>query len=290
MKILILGGTGSIGSAVTAELVAHHHVVLGLCRSMASAAKLQSIGAQCHMGDLRDPTSWSAALDGVDTVIQLATTFDSDMAEVDTRAMATIRTAARQRAQPLRLIYTGGCWLYGATHDQVASEDSQHHPIASFSWMRDNAKALLKDTNLNCCIVHPAMVYHEDGGGVFARHLDQASHGQPFEVWGSIQTRWPLVHRLDLARAYRMLVERPDLSGHYNVAAQTGVRLQEILDEISKRHHHTGAYVVRNRKHVMLKYGAWAEGPTLDQQMCADKITSNCGWQPDFDDFTQAVF
>ncbi|OIQ44207.1 MAG: hypothetical protein BM558_08820 [Roseobacter sp. MedPE-SW] len=290
MNILILGGTGSIGSAVTTELVAHNHNVTGLCRSETSARRLAALGAKPYRGDLRNPASWRAALRQVDVVIQLAASFDDDMAAIDAAAIAAIKQEARYRTSPLRVLYTGGCWLYGQTGDHAASETSPKRPISAFAWMEENAFSLLQDPMLRSCIIHPAMTYHEDGGGVFARLLTQASSGLPLEVWGSIHTRWPLVHRRDLARAYRLLAEQPELCGHYNVAAQMGVPVRDILDEIIRRYPHDGAYVVRNRKYVMFKYGNWAEGPTLDQQMRADKVQAACGWHPEVRDFTQAVF
>ncbi len=290
MKILILGGTGSIGSAVTAELVTQGHEVTGLARSVTSAQKLMDLGANPHSGDLRTPRSWAAPLAQAEAVIQLATTFDTDMAEVDAAAMDAIRAEARSRTQPLRLIYTGGCWLYGQTGDRTASEVSPKRPILAFAWMQDTAEVLLADTHLSCCVIHPAMVYHEEGGGVFSRLLQQASRDIPFEIWGSLNTRWPLVHRGDLARAYRLLLEQTDLTGNFNVVAQSGVPVRDIVNEIIRRHDHSGTYVVRSRKHVMFKYGAWAEGPTLDQQMSANKIQQSCNWQPQVSDFTQAAF
>lgn len=290
MRILILGGTGSIGSAVTPELVAQGHEVIGLCRSEASAQKLITLGARPHFGDLADPKSWAAPLAQVDAVIQLAITFEEDMGAVDAAAMASIRAQACRRAVPLRLIYTGGCWLYGETGDRVAHEHSPQRPISAFAWMQETANLLLKDPNLSCSVVHPAMVYHEDGGGAFTRMIDHAMQGLPFEVWGSLNTRWPLVHRRDLARAYALLVERPDLTGPFNVSAQLGVRVGDILQEVALRHNHDASYVVRNRKHLMFKYGAWAEGPTLDQQMSAERIAQSCNWQPEFQDFTRALF
>ncbi len=290
MNIFILGGTGSIGSAVTAELVAHNHRVIGLCRSNASEQKLRSLGAHPWRGDLRRPSSWRVALAQVDVVIQLAANFDQDMAAVDAAAITAIQQEARSRLTPLRVLYTGGCWLYGETGDQAACESSPKRPIPAFAWMQENALPLLQDPGLSSCIIHPAMTYHEEGGGVFSRMLGQAASGAPLEVWGSIHTRWPLVHRRDLARAYRLLAEQPDQCGHFNVAAQGGVPVRDILDEIIRRHPHDGAYVVRNRKYVMFKYGTWAEGPTLDQQMNADKIQQACGWAPEIRDFTQAAF
>jgi NAD(P)-dependent dehydrogenase (short-subunit alcohol dehydrogenase family) len=46
MHVFITGGTGLIGSAVTAELLAHGHTVLALARSDDSAHAVQAAGAQ----------------------------------------------------------------------------------------------------------------------------------------------------------------------------------------------------------------------------------------------------
>ena len=290
MRVFILGGTGSIGSAVTRELALNGHQVLGLCRTEASARRLRDLGGEPVPGDLRRPQAWAALAAMQDAVIQLATDFEQDMGAVDAMAMQALAEAASRRIAPLRLIYTGGCWLYGETGDRVAQETSLKRPIHAFAWMQENAQALQEDPHLSCTVIHPAMVYHEDGGGAFSRFLQEAGTGSPIEIWGSLRTRWPLVHRQDLARAYRLLLEDPAACGEFNVAAQAGVALAEILPEIARRRSHDGSYVLRNRKHVMFKYGYWAEGPTLDQQMSAAKLRDRCGWQPDFPDFQQATF
>ena len=112
----------------------------------------------------------------------------------------------------------------------------------------------------------------------------------PIEVWGSITTRWPLVHRDDLAVAYRQLLENTDLTGAYNVAAEPGTAVSDIVTEIARRHSHQAGYLVRNLKHVVAKHGDWAEGPTLDQQMSARKIQRLCGWQPQHIRFQNSAF
>ena len=188
MKILILGGTGSIGTAVTAELVQHGHTVIGLSRSEKSDLKLEHLGATPHRGDMRFPDQWAALVTEVDGLIQLATTFDDDMAEVDAIAMNAIMRQARRRHSPLRLLYTGGCWLYGATGDKVACEKRPLRPILPFSWMTEHGQTLENAAQLSVAILHPAMVYHNEGG-VFSRFIQQAQAGEPIEVWGSINTR-----------------------------------------------------------------------------------------------------
>jgi len=289
MKVLILGGTGSIGTAVTTELVQHGHSVIGLSRSASSDKKLRQMGATTHRGDLRVPDQWSHLVAEVDGLIQLATTFDADMAQADADAMQAVLAQASRRKSPLRLLYTGGCWLYGATGDSLATETRPMRPIPPFAWMTQNGQELAAAPQVSSAIVHPAMVYHQQGG-VFSRFIEQAQIGAPIEVWGSISTRWPLVHREDLAVAYRLLLETPDLTGAYNVAAEPGTTVADIVAEIARRHRHQAGYLVRNLKHVIAKHGDWAEGPTLDQQMSSEKIRALCGWEPCHIQFQDAVF
>ena len=72
MRILVLGGTGSIGSAVVQELIARGHEVLGLARSEASATKLAGCGATPLPGDIASPQAWTGRLPQLDAVIHAA--------------------------------------------------------------------------------------------------------------------------------------------------------------------------------------------------------------------------
>ncbi|WP_031262029.1 NAD-dependent epimerase/dehydratase family protein, partial [Curtobacterium sp. B18] len=52
MHVFVTGGTGTIGTAVVTELLAHGHTVVGLARSDASAALLETAGAGILRGSL----------------------------------------------------------------------------------------------------------------------------------------------------------------------------------------------------------------------------------------------
>lgn len=200
MKVLVLGATGSIGTAVTKELIANDHEVIALSRSIGSDAKLRDWGAVPFRGDLREPEQWADMLRDCDGIIQVATTFTDDMGHVDRAVVEALEQAARRFGIRPRLIYTGGCWLFGQTGDLVATEETPFDPLVDFAWAVDTAAKLLASPWFSCAVIHPAMVCHE-GGGVFARFASAARAQNPVEIWGDSSTRWPVIHRDDLAVA-----------------------------------------------------------------------------------------
>lgn len=289
MHVFILGGTGTIGTAVVAELVSRDHQVLALSRSEKSDDLLISAGATPFRGDLTEPDHWAQAAVSSDAIVQAAATFDEDMGDVDAKAMKALAHASQTRTEPTRLIYTGGCWLYGETGDEAAMEDRPFDPLASFSWMVAHGQMLLDAPKLRTAVVHPAMVYDMRDGGVFHRFLSAAKAGQRIELWGGEATRWPLIESSDLAQLYCDLVERSDLVGHFNAVAEEGVAVGRIASVISEAYGSPADPIIRTVDDVVRENGAWAKGPTLDQRMSARKAQATVGWRPMFTDFAEPI-
>ena len=70
--ILIVGGTGALGSAAARRLLAQGRAVRVMTRTPGKAKELQDLGAQIVQGDLRDKASLAHAVQGVNTVIAAA--------------------------------------------------------------------------------------------------------------------------------------------------------------------------------------------------------------------------
>lgn len=79
MRVFVLGGTGTIGTAVVSELVNRNHQVVALSRSEKSDHKLVSAGADLLRGNLSDPTHWADDAISCDAIIQVAATFGDDI-------------------------------------------------------------------------------------------------------------------------------------------------------------------------------------------------------------------
>ncbi|WP_421864384.1 NAD-dependent epimerase/dehydratase family protein [Parvibaculum sp.] len=279
MRVLVLGATGLIGSAVVSELVKHGHDVTGLARSDASVAKVEALGAAALRGDITAPRAWASAVGDMDGIVHAAATFDDDMGDTDAALIDAMEDAAREAGVRPRFLYTGGCWLYGATGDEVATEERPFDPPSAFAFMIANAARLLASPYFNAAVLHPATVYAANGGEV-ADIVEQVKAGGPVEVWGGVETRWPLVHVSDLAAAYRLLLELGELAGHFNVAAEEGVRIQSIIEAACVRFGGACEIALRSVDDVIAENGSWAVGPTLDQQMSSGKLKAACGWVP----------
>ena len=289
MRVLVLGGTGSIGTAVVRELQSRSHAILALSRSAKADQTLERLGAIPVRGDLMRPDDWMQNIATCDAVIQVAATFDEDMAAIDRNVVQGLIETANSDNHTLRVIYTGGCWLYGETSDEVATEERAFDPPPLFGWMVDHGEQLLAAKSISCAIVHPGMVYHEQGGA-FERFIKSASAGEPIEIWGSPQTRWPIIHSTDLACAYCDLLERPHLTGHFNVSAQEGVRVGDIVTNICHRFSVSSRPVSVSIEEIIAKHGEWARGPTLDQQMSSAKLRAATGWQSKVKDYRSVKF
>ena len=71
MKVLVTGGTGFIGPKVVHALRAQGHDVRALVRRPDRATQLAALGAELVTGDVTDPASLRAAVDGCTHVVHL---------------------------------------------------------------------------------------------------------------------------------------------------------------------------------------------------------------------------
>lgn len=93
MHVFITGGTGTVGSAVVAELLAHGHTVLALARSDASARTLREAGAEVLRGDFADVDVLRSGAAQTDGVINLAFGRDYSSPDAIARSIAVERAA-----------------------------------------------------------------------------------------------------------------------------------------------------------------------------------------------------
>ncbi len=78
MQVLVVGGTGTLGRQIAKQAIDAGHTVRCVVRSPRKASFLQEWGCELTRGDLLEPASLDYALDGVDAVIDAATSRPTD--------------------------------------------------------------------------------------------------------------------------------------------------------------------------------------------------------------------
>ena len=281
MRVFVLGGTGSIGSAVVREFIKRGHNVCGLSRSEAAAAKLRELGAMPLRGDIALPEQWVGTLPHLDAIVRAACDFGTAMGDIDRRLLdVLLPSLSAQRKKP-RFIYTGGGWLFGATGDDVATEETPFHPLAAFAWMVLSLQRVLDTPGIDGIVIHPAMVY-EPGGGVFLRMAREARERDAIRVVASEAVRWPLVHSDDLATLYALALEHAPSRSSYIGAAIEGFSVGRIASALAKRfgvRHHEPQIISTDA--ITAELGEWAKGYALDQQLSGAKARRELGWTPE---------
>jgi nucleoside-diphosphate-sugar epimerase len=129
MRVFVTGASGWIGSAVTAELLAAGHQVVGLARSDSSAEAVSAAGAEVQRGDLTDLDSLRAGAEAADGIIHTAFIHDfnahEDASAVDFAAVQLFGDLLEGSDRPL-VIASG---ILGA----VSVETDRPDPATSWS-------------------------------------------------------------------------------------------------------------------------------------------------------------
>ncbi len=278
-KILVLGATGSICSPVVDVLLARGHEVFGLARSEAAANILRKKGVSVLCGDIRSPEDWLDTAARMDGIAHCAITWSDDMDAVDRRLVEALIEALSSSDAQKSLIYTSGCWNYGATGDTVATEESPFDSLAAFEPLMEMGEKVRRSSGLRGMVIHPAMVYDRDTGTVENMVEDARDRGQ-VRIIGDTKTRWTMVHRHDIATLYALMFEKAEAGAVYNGAGTQGIEVYKVAEAIAARFKNTKPPITMPVDEAVAEFGSWAKGYAIDQQMSSAKAIRELGWKP----------
>jgi nucleoside-diphosphate-sugar epimerase len=236
MRVFLTGATGFIGSAIVPELINAGHQVLGLTRSDAGAQSLAAAGAEAHRGDLEDLASLSSAAAKADGVIHCA--FDHDFSnflancEKDRRAITALGAALAGSDRPL--VITSGTGMGNAADGQPATEDifNPDHPNPRKA--SELAGAAVSATGVNVSGVRLPQVHNTVKQGLISPLVQVAREKGVSAYVGDGLNRWPAAHVLDVARLYRLALERREPGARYHAVAEEGVTIRTIAGVIGR--------------------------------------------------------
>ena len=236
MRVFLTGATGFIGSAIVPELIGAGHQVLGLARSDRGAQSLIAAGAEVHRGDLEDPESLRSGAAQADGVIHTA--FDHDFSrfaancEKDRRAIEAFGAGLKGSDRPL--VITSGTGLGNGEPGQPAIEDvfDTHHPIPRIA--SELAGAAMLAAGVNVSVMRLPQVHDTVKQGLITPLVAVAREKGVSAYVGEGRNRWPAAHVLDVARLYRLALEKRQAGARYNAVAEEGIAVREIAEVIGK--------------------------------------------------------
>lgn len=241
MRVFLTGATGFIGSAIIPELINAGHQVLGLTRSDAGANSLIAAGAEAHRGSLEDMESLRSGAAQSDGVIHCAfdhSAFGQDFSkfievcEKDKRAIEALGGALKGSDRPL--VITSGTGAGSAAPGQLATEDhfDLNHPNPRKG--SEEAAAAMSAAGVNVSVVRLPQVHDPVKQGLVTYSIVVARAKGVSAYLGDGLNRWPAAHVLDVARLYKLALEKGQAGARYHAVGEEGITAREIAEAIGR--------------------------------------------------------
>ncbi|GLI96821.1 SDR family oxidoreductase [Sphingobium sp. BS19] len=280
MRVFLTGATGFVGSQILRELLGAGHEVIGLTRSIAGARALTDAGAQPHVGNLEDLASLRAGAECADAVIHTA--FDHDFSKYaascaqDRHVIEALGVVLAGSDRPLLITSAA---IMGAPDDGGPAVEQlftvRHHPRSS----SELAGEALLEKGVNLSVVRLPQVHDTVKQGLITPYVALAREKGVAAYVGEGKNRWSAAHVLDVARLYRLAVERAEQGARYHAVAERGVAFREIAATVA-----AGLdlpLISLSPEQAPLHFGWFAMFAAVDMSASSAWTRVHLGWTPE---------
>ena len=281
MRVFVTGATGNIGSRVVKDLIAAGHQVIGLCRSDDKAPDLAAAGAEVYRGSIADPDSLKDGAARSDGVIHLA--FNHDFSrfvqncEDDRRVIKALGEGLAGSDRPL--IVTSGTGIANAVPGQPAKEDnatvgSDKNPRAA----SEEAAIAVAAAGVNVSVVRLPQVHDPVTQGLITPAIATYREKGACAYIGDGLNRWPAAYVVDVARLYRLAIERAEPNAKYHAVAEEGVSMRDVVEAIGRRLNLPVKSIAPDEAQAFFGWLATFAG--LDMPASSEQTRKMLGWAP----------
>jgi uncharacterized protein (TIGR01777 family) len=250
MRVVITGGTGLIGRALSTNLAADGHEVIVLSRSPERATHLPD-GVRAERWDARTANGWGHLADGADAIVNLAGAslagegfFPTRWTEERLRVIresrihagrAVVEAMEQAEHKPRVVVQSSTVGYYGFHGDEDLTEEAEPgddwggHFTAEI-W--EPSTAPVEQMGVRRVVVRSGVVFSIEDGALPRLLL-------PFRLFaggpmGSGDQWYSWIHLKDEVRALRFLIETEEAGGAYNLTAPSPVKNGELAKLIGR--------------------------------------------------------
>lgn len=237
MRVIITGGSGLIGRALTENLAKDGHEVIVLSRHPEAVKNLPK-GARAENWDGQSARDWGEFVEGADAIVNLAgTTIADRWSDAQKKAIRESRVNAGQaivaavkaaKKKPGVVIQSSAVGYYGPRGAEKITEEvsAGNDFLASVCKDWETSTADLDGLGIRRPIIRTGVVLDKNGGALPKLVLPiKMFVGGPL---GGGKQYFPWIHLDDEVAAIRFLIENQQANGVYNLSAPQPLTNQEF--------------------------------------------------------------
>ncbi|MGI9316425.1 MAG: NAD-dependent epimerase/dehydratase family protein [bacterium] len=220
MKILVKGGTGFTGYALSLRLLQDGHDVVVLdTQPGIGSDQLKEAGARLNLRTVTDRTLVTELVNGVEVVFHLAAAFremsvpDNHYHRVNVEGTRLLLEES-ENSGVRKFVYCSTCGVHGDVDTPPADEDSPIAPADYYQRSKFEAEPVVSEfyqRGLNTVIIRPAAIYGPGDPAHFGMIFRQANKGY-FPMFGDGATLYHPLYIDNLVQAFVNVI--PDQVGN----------------------------------------------------------------------------
>ncbi|MBI1935162.1 aminotransferase class I/II-fold pyridoxal phosphate-dependent enzyme [Candidatus Woesearchaeota archaeon] len=288
-KVLVTGGAGYIGCVLAKKLLDKGYEVR-IFDSLFFGEEpvkdmLQNPKFELVRGDLRNLEKFQGLLDGVDSVMHLASLSNDPSCEIDPQdtmdinyesSLKLAETCKKSRIR--RFIFSSSCSVYGARDDLILDEQSEKAPVSLYAKSKidfENKLLEMTDKDFSPTILRNGTVFGLSPRMRFDLVVNlmtkyAIAKNKIFIVGGGLNWR-PLIHVEDVADAFILCLESP-------LGLVEGEIFNVGANELNFQVKDVAAIVKKTIPSVEVEY-APSDKDSRSYRVCFDKIINVLGFR-----------
>ena len=238
MRIIIAGGSGLIGRALTEDFVSDGHNVIVLSRNPTTATGLPA-GARAERWDAKTVDGWGGLVEGADAIVNLAgenlagggflpSRWTAERKEQIQNSrldagQAIVEAVEAASEKPRVLVQSSAIGFYGPRDDEIITEDSPAGLdfLAQLCVDWEASTEPVEKMGVRRVVIRTGVLLDSDGGALPRLLLPyKLFAGGPF---GNGRQYYAWIHAADEVAAIRFLIENDGAHGVYNLTAPSPV-------------------------------------------------------------------